>query len=76
LWWRKTFFLLYMCKEIGPLGGCPNLPVKVECCLTTAAWSFGFSKNEESPSVLAVGFKELCPTVARKFCVTSEVRVS
>lgn len=76
LWWRKTFFLLYVCKEIGPLGGCPNLPVKVECCRATAAWSFGFSEDVGSPSVLAVGFREFCPTVALKFWVTSEVRVS
>lgn len=76
LWWRKTFFRLYVCKEIGPLGGCPNLPVKVECCRAKAAWSFGFSEDAGSPSVLAVGFRGFCPTVALKFWVTSEVRVS
>ena len=65
-----------MCKEIGPLGGCPNLPVNVECCRATTAGSFGFSEKAEGPSVLAVGFREFCPPVARKFWVTSDVRVS
>lgn len=76
LWWRKTFFLLYVCREIGPLGGCPHLPVKVECCRDPAACSFGFSNTVASPSVLAVGFREPCPTAVRKFCVTSAERAS
>lgn len=69
------FFLLYMCKEIGFLGGCSNLFVKVECCRVIVVWFFGFFENVASFSVLVVGFREFCFIVGWKFWVILDVRV-